>query len=128
MTSRRKSEQKQLQADESANPPSWATVEAALSKLPEALEKLCTEWEGRKLSVPKTAKGSKLEEVIGAEGAEIVCKIAGGIRIVVPTASARESPQRRARIIELRMQGLTHAQIAFKVKCTDRTVFNVLKG
>lgn len=127
MTSRKKSAQEQSQAADT-NPPTWPDVEAALKKVPEALEKLCAEWEGRKLSVPKNAAGSKLEEIIGAEGAAIVCKIAGGIRIVVPTTSAREAPQRRAQIIELRMRGLTHSQIAYRLGCTDRTVFNVLKG
>lgn len=83
------------------------------------------------LPVPKKVdEEHRLAQLIGLENAQKLAQAYGGEKIAIALHQSgdhkQHALQRRARIRELREQGLSHSQIARELKTTDRTVRNVL--
>jgi len=78
---------------------------------------------GRMIYVPAKVKdNSPLAEVLGLEDAQKVAKLLGAGDLLVPCGNIGGAGGRRARIVELHAQGLTHSQIAEQVGVHIRTV------
>ncbi|MBX9635057.1 MAG: helix-turn-helix domain-containing protein [Magnetospirillum sp.] len=81
---------------------------------------------GRTLYIPSPQRlgpNTPLVEIVGAEAAEALAMRFGGAPIDVPL-----SPGKRARVWELREARWTIARIAGELKCTERTIYNILAG
>jgi len=81
---------------------------------------------GRALSIPapqRLGPQSPVVVLVGAEAAEALARVYGGGRIDVPLG-----PGKRALVWELREAGKTIPQIAADLRCTERTVYNILSG
>lgn len=81
---------------------------------------------GRELFIPipsRLGPHTPVVQLLGVEAAEKLSARFGGDRIDVPLG-----PGKRARVWELREAGKTIAWIAAEMRCTERTVYNVLAG
>jgi hypothetical protein len=94
---------------------------------PELALKVAEEFGGATLTYfPKRAKPSHAwAKLIGMEAWTILCNAMGGYRMFVPRG-VFISPK-KIQILELGAQGLTHNQIALRVKASARYVQEVLK-
>lgn len=81
---------------------------------------------GRALSIPaphRFGPTSPVVVLVGVEAAEVLARRFTGGRIDVPLG-----PGKRARVWELREGGRSVAAIAGEMRCTERTVYNILAG
>lgn len=81
---------------------------------------------GRSLTIPspdRLGPSSPVVALVGRTAAEALAARFGGTRIDVPLG-----PGKRARIWEMRGRGTAIAEIAREMRCTERTVYNVLAG
>jgi len=81
---------------------------------------------GRALYIPspdRLGPTSPVVVLVGVDAATILARRYGGADIDVPLG-----PGRRARIWELREGGRSVAAIAGEMRCTERTVYNILAG
>lgn len=81
---------------------------------------------GRALYIPspdRLGPDTPVVQLVGVEAAEKLSVRFGGTRIDIPLG-----PGKRARVWELREGGKSIARIAAEMRCTERTVYNVLAG
>jgi hypothetical protein len=81
---------------------------------------------GRSLTIPaphRLGPASPVVVLVGVDAAIVLARRFGGARIAVPLG-----PGRRARVWELREGGRSIAAIAAEMRCTERTVYNILAG
>lgn len=81
---------------------------------------------GRELFIPipsRLGPHSPVVQLIGVDAAEKLARRFAGDRFNVPLG-----PGKRARVWELREAGWTIARIAGEMRCTERTIYNVLAG
>ncbi|MEO0034327.1 MAG: hypothetical protein RLZZ501_350 [Pseudomonadota bacterium] len=81
---------------------------------------------GRSLSVPAPGRlgpASPVVVLVGPDAAESLARRWGGSTIMVPSG-----PGKRALAWEWREAGWTVARIAETLRCTERTVYNILAG
>ena len=94
----------------------------------EGLLALSAERGGRRAMIPRRIPpGHWLEEAVGREAAERMAFHYGGCRIYIPTGRAARRRERRARILGLRRQGRSVAEIAAAEGVSDRWVWRVLR-
>lgn len=81
---------------------------------------------GRALYIPSPTRLGEQSPVVRLVGMDCALKLAerfGGTHIDIPIG-----PGKRARVWELKEQGWTAGRIAGEMRCTERTVWNILGG
>lgn len=107
-------------------PLKWEEIRERISE--KARDLIVDNWGGRKLSVPRKAAGSKLEQSIGKADAALLCSMVPGIRIQIPNKTSDRRHERNAEILSDRAHGFSHAQLAIKYHLTERQIFEILRA
>lgn len=93
----------------------------------EARDRLCAEWGGRKVYIPKQATPEcALAKLIGLEAATVMVAQCAGLSIVIPTSGAKASRDRRAQVLELRRRGHLISDIVTITNLSERQVYKIL--
>lgn len=87
-----------------------------------ATEKLRWAFAGVRLHIPRHPGGTKLERIVGPDVAAKLGRRFGGCTFEIPGIGQNK----RLMIVALREQGMTGAQIARELRCTERHVYRVL--